>query len=70
MEAEKAMKQELLAAGNGNLRKIAIYHFYYDWSWADIARKLGMKVSTVKMRWKRFHEKECRTQAAMAGGYV
>lgn len=69
-EAKQAMEQALQTLDNGNLRKIAIYHFYNGWGWAEIARRLGMKVSTVKMQWKRFREKEKIAVTAVAGGQV
>jgi len=67
-EAKQIMEQALQALDNGNLRKIAIYHFFNGWGWAEIAQRLGMKVSTVKMQWKRFREKEEMAAAAVAGG--
>ncbi len=57
-EKEKQMQNGLKEIGDPVLQKIAYYHFYKEYSFGQTARFLGMKVSAVKMRWKRFHDRE------------
>ena len=57
-KTKQGMNRVLSAIQDDTLRQIIILHFYDGLSWAAISRKMQMKESTVKMRWKRFHEKE------------
>ena len=65
-QAKEVMETALTRINDDTIRRMALYHFYEGHSWSKTAVKLGMKTSAVKMRWKRFREKEAMTTLQMA----
>ena len=57
MKSREALDLEMQKIADVTVREMVFLHFYKGLSWSNVGRRIGMKTSAVKMRWKRFRDK-------------
>ena len=57
IKARETLDAELLKIADVTVREMVFLHFYKGLSWSNVGKRIGMKTSAVKMRWKRFRDK-------------
>ena len=56
-KAREAVDAEMQKIEDVTVREMVFLHFYKGLSWSSVGKRIGMKTSAVKMRWKRFRDK-------------